>query len=391
MSVSLLHRPEMGAAGAAIPAAQAFVDWLCETALPFWASRRGPGVLPFAEQLDLDGEPNDLGHVRLRVAARQVAVYSQAAAAGIGWAEPIAERYWEFFARHYWSTISGWYAKVGGHGQAVDTDFALYDQAFAIYACGCRISVDTTSTPLAMTRRTLVLIDRRLKSAGVPGWSASFGKAGRCQNSHMHYLEALLALHEQAPSPFCAERIEHLCLVAAKHLFDRRHGVIVEQFDDNWTRVRMAVEPGHLYEWVWLLERARAMGFACGVPTDALVDFANRYGWSATGLIRDSCLPDGTVLADRHRLWPHCEALRAATALAGEPTGRALAHIAASTILDRFIAPSRFAGGWIERLDSAGKPTLAHVPASSLYHLWEAAAALVRTGWAAWSGGRQCS
>lgn len=370
---------------------QELVDRVALVALPLWAARRDASGLPFAERLDLAGESDPAGYLRLRVMARQTAVYAAAAHAGHRAMLPIAETGWIALERQFWSTVTGWASRVGHHGQVIDPAFELYDQAFAVYACARWAEASGSTDALQRARRSLVLIDRRLRLRDLPGWRSRAGCPGRDQNGHMHYLEALLVLHAVDPGPHTASRIDELLALAAQRLFDSGSGTIPEWFDDLWraNRAPALVEPGHQYEWVWLLGCARRQGFRHDLPEDRLLAFAERQGWSRrTGLIYDSCAPAGQPLSHEHRLWPHCEAIRAWT-LQPDASSRHRAETIATRLIQAFLDPA-LPGGWIDRLGPSLEPRSVFMPATSLYHLWEAASAIVAAGWARWPWSRPC-
>lgn len=364
-------------------AVERYVAWVADSALPYWAQKRPNMILPFAEQLDRAGHSAWPGYLRLRVIARQVSVYAQAADAGLTWALPVAENGWQAMVRYFWSTVSGWHARVGSNGQAVDTEFTLYDQAFALYACAHWARVSGAQEPVDMACRTLDLIDRRLRLNEQPGWRTASDNQDHDQNSHMHFLEALLALRDVAPEWRIRGRIEEILDLLATRMVDPNSGAVLEWFGMRWQPAQDGgvVEPGHQYEWAWLLARAERAGFACDVPVRSMLAFADDHGWCLeSGLIYDSCRPEGTVLRPHHRLWPHCEALRAATVFDDSEAGMERAERIAGLILEHFVGRP-FAEGWVSDLDENGVPMVDTVPASSLYHLFEAALALVGRGW----------
>lgn len=99
----------------------------------------------------------------------------------------------------------------------------------------------------------------------------------------------------------------------------------------------------------------------------------------------NSCRSDGSVLSPHHRLWPHCEALRTCTVTGDREDAERIA-----TRIFQFFAARPFAAGWIDRFDDRLTPTVATVPTSSIYHLFEAALALVAHGWADAPGAGPC-
>ncbi len=75
----------------------------------------------------------------------------------------------------------------------------------------------------------------------------------------MHMLEAALAWDEAAPDPLwrdLADEIAELCLSRFLH---SETGALLELFDGDWNPLsegdQAAVEPGHQFEWAWLLAR----------------------------------------------------------------------------------------------------------------------------------------
>ena len=75
------------------------------------------------------------------------------------------------------------------------------------------------------------------------------------------------------------------------------------------------------------------------------------------------------------RCWPHTEAIKAEVAAAETGDGQAAAR-AAQTI-DRLLGAflgRPVAGGWIDHVDATGAPIVDSMPASTLYHVFLAAA-----------------
>jgi N-acylglucosamine 2-epimerase/mannose-6-phosphate isomerase len=106
----------------------------------------------------------------------------------------------------------------------------------------------------------------------------------RQQNPHMHLLEACLVCHES----FQAE--ENLRLAGELvELFSRRFLMAQRQgrfFDANWCRTSQMVEPGHQFEWAWILVRCQRVADAdTRSAAEALMWSAEQYRVdSQTGL-----------------------------------------------------------------------------------------------------------
>jgi len=391
VTLDTLDRAGSGARTAQV-ASQRFVSWICQKALPLWANRSGPGGLPFAERLDWAGQPESDGFVRLRVTARQVIVFAQAARLGMAWTYPVAQEGWAALRSFYWNRNWGWRSRCAPGGSLCTDPLDFYDQAFALYACVCWAELSHAPDAIAIAHRTLDLIDERLRRpTDAPGWSTTAATRGHDQNAHMHYLEALLAFQRFTPLPEIAERIELVLSIAGHHLLDPQSQAILEWFDHDWRPLpRATIEPGHQYEWGWLLAQAEELGFCHEVPVKALYAFADQRGWERRHkLIFDACARDGAPQRASHRLWPHCEAIRAATVRNDKAAMREWANAISERLLGSFLA-GPIDGGWIDRFDASLRPCVTTIPGSSLYHLWEAGAALVRAGWARWPDAAVC-
>ena len=139
-------------------------------------------------------------------------------------------------------------------------------------------------------------------------------------------------------------------------------------------------EPGHHYEWIWLLRHfQRASGRDVSAYCSALYDHANRYGWDAAGYIRDEVEATGAAIKTSRRSWPHTEGLKA-NIVEGE-LGRAHCDAQAVRCLQRLT--DTFIGrpvpsGWIDHVDEKGAPLVTMMPASTLYHLFCAIAEAAR-------------
>jgi len=152
-------------------------------------------------------------------------------------------------------------------------------------------------------------------------------------------------------------------------------GVVGEYFDEELApaagEAGTIVEPGHHSEWIWLLRwYERETGRAVQSYVDPLYAHAARHGYDQAGLMVDELLADGTCRLPSHRTWPMTEALKAnlAEAKAGRAGAAAKAAEVARLLYERFFAVAP-AGGWMDRLDAAGKPAATYIPASTLYHV----------------------
>ncbi len=346
-------------------------DWLCRYALPLWsAAGHDPDDGSFVERLGLDGAPHHAVPRRLMVQARQIHVY--AAAARNGWfpaGADLAMRAGDAMIAHYHEAdgASGWVFSCRRGGTVVDERRDLYAHAFVLLALAGLISLDGQSRHIALAHRTLAFLDQEMTHpAG--GYVEEWRKVvlPRRQNPHMHLLEALLALHETGR---CGDQVRRMAAIV--DLFDRHFlgledDVLSEYYDARWKAVGAPgmLEPGHHFEWVWLLNRYAAV-------TGAMVDRPSRRllrhglrGLDGAGRAIELVGRHGPVTTSC-RLWATMEAAKALAPPLGTRTQSASALHAAWR---SFCAPA-CPGGWIDRVDAEGNPLVAWMPASSLYHI----------------------
>lgn len=354
-------------------------DWLQGAALPLWAtSGFNERYGRFEERLDLWGRPLMDVPLRLMVQARQIHVYSMAAERGwyAGALERV-ERAFEAFQRNYHRRDGGdgWIFSVTQEGAVVDATRDLYGHAFVLLAIASYTRVTGGRSALALADETLAFLDREMKApAGGYGETLPPRRGPRRQNPHMHLFEALLALWEASADDRYRDRADELLGLFETHFFQRTAGVVLEYFDDTLLPAAGSpgniVEPGHLYEWCWLLrahQRAtRGRGSASII--DALYEYADRHGQDGDGLIVDELSVDGSVATPSRRLWPMTEAIRCnvSEAAAGRPEAAGKAATLAARMSERFLTSQ---GGWKDRLDRTGTPVDQSMPASSLYHV----------------------
>lgn len=361
-------------------------NWLQKAALPLWATngfdeRHGR----FEERLDLEGRPVLDVPLRVMVQARQIHVYSMASERG--WypgARERVERAFEAFQREYHRRDGrdGWIFSQTREGVVADATRDLYGHAFVLLAVASYVRATGRRSALALADETLAFLDRDMKApAGGYDEALPPGRGPRRQNPHMHLFEALLALWEASADGRYRDRAEELLELFRARFFLRTRGVVLEYFDDCLLPVAGSagkiVEPGHLYEWCWLLRaHERTTRSTENTSTiDALYDYADLYGRDHDGLIVDELSLDGSVATPSRRLWPMTEAIRCnvAEAAAGRPEAAAKAATLAARMSERFLTPQ---GGWTDRLDRAGTPIDRWMPASSLYHVVGAVDAL---------------
>ena len=365
------------------PVSRRAETWLRETALPLWATR-GFDVRAglFEEQLSFAREPISAVPRRVMVQSRQIAVFASARLSGrfpgggalaVDTMRRVIERYHEADGR------PGWVFSIDREGRVAEGKRDLYAHAFVLFALATVMRVERDAVFEAAVEATLRFLDEAFADSRHGGFWDCLPRpdALRRQNPHMHLFEALIALHETTGRADILERGRGLRDLAVARFLDTETGALREYFSEDW-RVHPgpgagSVEPGHLFEWAWLLRRWQiASGEDQSAPVGALLRLARRAGLDpAAGRIVDEIGEDGALRRASSRSWPHAEALKALTteaALSGAAPDPAVATIL-SRLLDVYCRPE-LGGGWIDHVDEGDRPISTVMPASTLYHLY---------------------
>lgn len=357
-----------------MPNAQSRVrDWLFRQALPLWATAGIDSDGRFYEKLDFEGQPVTGLPRRTRVQARQVYVFAEAASLGWVEGEALARRGLEILIRDNQRDDGLWVRTVDDAGAVLDPTPDLYDLAFVLFglAAAHRVLEDERALPLAL--KTLAATEAWMADRIHGGWQESLPPSlPRCQNPHMHLLEALLFWQAIAPSPAWEDAARRVLDLFATRFFDARFNVLGEYFTANWSiasgKLGQVVEPGHHLEWVWLLNQANHLGLPAHTEkADALFNTALARGFNSQGQAVREIGREGGLLNSGRRLWCQTEAFRALT-LRGELQR-------ASTLLDGVFAThlnTAKSGLWIDTYNEDGQSRDTAVPASTFYHLMTA-------------------
>lgn len=137
------------------------------------------------------------------------------------------------------------------------------------------------------------------------------------------------------------------------------------------------IEPGHQFEWAWLLLRCEPLHSApLRDKALRLLSIGERYG-VRHGVAINRLLDDFTVVDPNARFWPQTERLKAAllaATLTGEPHYWSIAHSAAMSFFPYL--QTAVPGLWLDMQQPDGAFSDSPAPASTLYHLAGAVAAL---------------
>ena len=366
------------AAGAARQLHGQLRDWLINAAYPLWA-RAGydPVHGGFHERLASDGAvAGDTRRARVQV--RQV--YAFANAPALGWTGdpvPLVRGGLEFFFAHYRRADGLFRTLCACDGTALDERALLYDQAFVLLALAeCQKVLGPRADLVAEARVLMERIERLLKRSGAGFASGLPERLPLLSNPHMHLLEAALAWREISAAPVWARLVEELVDLALTRLIDARSGALLEHFGEDWLPLAGAeghvVQPGHLFEWAWLLQRCGSE--RANTAALRLVRLDERHGVRG-GVALNALLDDFSVHDAQARLWPQTERLKALARLAVTDAEYWAAVVESGRTLQRYLAvlPE---GLWYDTLTVNGRFIAEPSPASTLYHLVAAIAQL---------------
>ena len=371
-----------------IPSAgSAFRRWMYRSALPFWAAAGRDQPHGCAqEHLDLAGGPGGASYKRMRVQARQIYAFSHAALLGWSDGERLAREGYRFICRSGERPEGGWVRRLSPDGRRVlDPATDLYDQAFVLFALAWYARLTGQDEPLDRARRTVAWIRSAMRQAPLGYRCVLPAEPGpRQQNPHMHLLEAALALYQTTGESDYIVLAHELVELFRQRLFDAPTGCLGEFFEPDWSPAAGAdgdhLEPGHHFEWVWLLDQYEQItGADVGAEIEALYATGLEFGSHPDeGVIFDVIGRNGTVRRRSLRLWPQTEALKAHLAM--HSRGARCPELVAKTVRNiglRFLAGCP-AGAWVDQFGETGAPAVDKIPTSSFYHLFMAFAELER-------------
>lgn len=356
-------------------AALAYDAWLKSAALPLWWSvgadhERGG----FIEALSVAGEPRPAPR-RGRVQGRQVYVFTTAGE--LGWTGP-----WKQAAQHgldyafeRFQRSDGLFRKlVSIEGQPLDEGAAVYDQAFALLGMAKLHQVGgyLRDLPEEAARTRAGLERMRDPKAGFRETDSHPNQS----NCHMHLLEASLAWVEAGEADW-GDLADEIAEMALSTFIDAQSGFLREFFGPDWKPAPgddgRRVEPGHQFEWSWLMSRwGKLRGRQDALDAARTLFEHGKRGVDPRGIAVNALWDDLTVWEPEARLWPQTEYMKAALALGEEADALA----AANGLWLYLQTPA--AGVWYDKLLPDGTFVDEPAPASSFYHIICAIAELSR-------------
>jgi mannose-1-phosphate guanylyltransferase/mannose-6-phosphate isomerase len=366
--------------GRPVPSPRVIRKWLFDTALPLWAGagidRRHGGV---HEALNHDGSPADHGYKRLRVLARQI--YCFAYARLLGWKggpSDLLEHCFDTLVETGWHESGGWIHLWNPDGTVKDPQRDTYDQCFVLLALAWLWRATKWPEARVWAERTIAYMDENLVDRTNGGfYESSLRLDYRRANPHMHYLEAMQAWYEVTGERAFLDRAQTAVDLFTSVFFDPESWSVTEHFNRDWsvrTDKPARVEPGHHYEWVWLLLRQARFTDQPQLKEYCRKLYATSHAFGharGTDAVCDSMAPDGSAMIGTARLWCQTEALKAGLLARadGLPGDETLFIRMLDVIFNRYLtAPTP--GGWYDQIDPNGRVISKDMPASTFYHVF---------------------
>lgn len=377
-----------GAPGEPAAAVAAGGDWPGPGFLEGWAEAAfDPATGRFCAFLDQAGRPLGAQPWPFLTQARLVYAFGRVALrGGAAWARQAAARACAALEDYRAPLPGAWFSRIGADGRRDESRIDAYDLAFALLAWATWLRLTGEPRARDEMEHCYGVFDRHLRDRAAGGFFEALGPDRaplaemRRQNPHMHLLEACLAAFEATGEARWADRAAEIEGWLHRFLLDPRTGTLAEFLGDDLGprsdghgRIR---EPGHHFEWTWLLLRhARLTGSTTArAAAERLFGFACRHGFGPGGSPETGVLeavdPGGAVLSARRLLWPQLEAakadrIRIAAGLAPElpaVAGAVLRHVGRQHVM-----PGRLHFNNVCGADgaAAGDPA----PTRMLYHL----------------------
>ena len=353
--------------------------WLTQDALPFWGTVGVDASGAFHERMDFAGRPDLECPRRMRVQARQLYVFSEAAARG--WqpgARAVADAGFEALVRNCWARDGqpGFLHAITPDLKPLDLKRDAYDHAFGLFALAWYYKASAEPRALALAHEALDVMQARLADKTHGGFLESDPPVlPRRSDPHMHLLEAMLEWSEASGQARFVDVASQMVALFRDRFFDPQTGVLGEYFAADLSRAPGAegriVAPGHHFEWSWLLAWAKGRGAGdARAQADALYAFAARHGLDEQGFAIDECDPEGRQIRRSRRAWPQTELIKAYInqARQGAPGAAEAAARLTENVLDSYLATD-VPGLWMDQFDVEGRGMTEFVPASTLYHL----------------------
>ncbi len=369
------------------------LSWFLERALPVWYAngidRRCGGYFETLEAPCGPASVTAAGRVRRgRVVARQIYVFE--VADRYGWRVPDADAVAhgaEFLFSRLYNGDGSFYSGFDLDSRQPVASFSLYEQAFYLFALArLRAAgwddgrvLDAAAKCLNRLRSDFGRREGGFEESSPPSLPLK-------SNPHMHLLEAALEWLDVDAAPAWVDLARDLVRLCLTQFSDAASGAIREYFNFEWAPADgdagRVVEPGHQFEWAWLLMRwakcphcTEAERSESVKAAERLVRIAEAWGVdSKRGVAINEIWDDMTHKDTQAKLWPQTERLKARCAMLDRADTPARIDDACDGIVTAAQGLLQYLrtdvpGLWYEVCDGHGAFAAGPSKASSFYHV----------------------
>ena len=292
----------------------------------------------------------------------------------------MAERAFEYLARHFWDAQHGGaFWRLDDSGNVLDDSKKIYGQAFYIYALTEFHRAFNSPAAFGRAKELFVLIEQHAHDEKFGGyvevcrrdWSAAGPDARlsdkdmnekKSMNNHLHVLEAYSNLYRVSKSPLVAQRLRELIAIFEQHILNPFSQHLHHFFDEQWQVRSDTYTFGHDIEASWLLcEAAEVLDDPGLLQQVRQVALPMAETVLKEGILADGGLcyegKGGTIIDAGRECWPQAEAV-VGFLNAYQLSGEAKFLVAAERVWD-YVERNlidRVHGEWFWRINKDGKP-----------------------------------
>ena len=362
---------------------QRITKWLTEEAFPLWMTTgfdQQNGC--FVESLSRHSIP-ETTHRRAIVQMRQV--YSLCEGHRLQRLSkahilPLVEKTMDYVIKHYARPSGAFIHAVDLNGKASNLQEDLYTQAFVLFGLAHAFELTGKDEYKQRAYQLITFLNTSRRHQLLGYTEIINGQISFQSNPHMHLFESALAWMRTDSNPVWKNLAIELFELCKTKFIDHQTQILAEHFDENWAPVlhngQFVFEPGHQFEWAWLLlEFQKLSGMSLNHLALKLFQNGQNYGINKnTNFVYDEVWSDFRPKKLSSRLWPHCEWIKAALAIApliDDPNERKhcvhQAELGVSTLFKYFhdLKP----GLWEDLHTEEGSFSPQSVKASSFYHI----------------------
>ena len=323
---------------------------------------------------------NPVGRIRLLTQCRQLYTFSHAYlfTQDETWLSPLAGLF-EFTTQQYWQKEQ-WIFSLDEQLEVKHSHSDCYALAFVLLSFSYYYQATQDRRALAFIEKTHFFLQEKMASPN-GGFYETYPhekEQVRRQNPHMHLLEGYLAAYATAYSTTQLEayktQIRKLLDLCMHYFFDEQTNCLIEFFHEDWSidaTMGYHIEPGHHFEWIWLLDKANQIfpDSRHQQIADALWDSALSTGFDPSGGIYNQIdAQTGRVIDAEKRIWPITEYLKALCIRSKHHPG--LEAEISKSLNFMFTHYLNQDGSWNEYLTKDNQPKAYPLPGTSSYHLF---------------------